>query len=155
MKIHRIVSVVLLSLVASIFQSMPAAYAATVPVNPSSISVSDGPTANTLAVSITAPNDGGSPITNYQYSFDEITWIDYSPATGPGNASLIIDTSARVFQVTTLYFKAVNAIGASKSSWDVTASSRGRITVASGGQNGLPFVYLNSVPSGIARSGLF
>lgn len=132
---------------------MPPAYAATVPVNPSSVSVSDGPTANTLSVSITAPNDGGSPITNYQYSFDEVTWVDYSPATGPGNASLIIDTSARVFQATTLYFKAVNAIGASKSSWDVTASSRGRITVASGGLDGIPFVYLNSAPSGTAMSG--
>ena len=153
MRIKRVISVVLISLLVSLFQGMPLANAATVPVNPSSISVSDGPTPNTLSASITAPNDGGSPITNYQYSFDEVTWIDYSPATGPGNATLIIDTSTRVFQLTNLYFKAVNAIGASKSSWDVTASSRGRITVASGGLDGLPFVYLNSAPSGSAMSG--
>jgi len=125
---------------------------ATVPTNPSSFSVSEA-VANTVTVAITAPNDGGSPITNYQYSFDETTWVNYSPATGPGNVTLTFDTSARVFAPTTFYFKAVNVVGPSKSSWDVTASSRGRVTIYTGGQSSLPFVTTNDAPSGTKMSG--
>ena len=131
---------------------MSPAYAATVPVNPSSFSSSES-VANTVTVTITAPNDGGSPITNYQYSFDEVNWFDYSPATGPGDVTLTFDTSGRVFAPTSFYFKAVNAIGSSKSSWDVTAPSRGKVTMYTGGQNGLPFVTTSSAPSGTKMSG--
>jgi hypothetical protein len=124
----------------------------TVPTNPSSFSSSES-VANTVTVAITAPNDGGSPITNYQYSFDEVTWVDYSPATGPGNVTLTFDTSARAFAPTTFYFKAVNEVGASKSSWDVTASSRSKVTMYTGGQNSLPFATTNDAPSGTKMSG--
>jgi len=124
----------------------------TVPTNPSSFSSSES-VANTVTVAITAPNDGGSAITNYQYSFDEATWVDYSPATGPGNVTLTFDTSARAFAPTTFYFKAVNEVGASKSSWDVTASSRSKVTMYTGGQNSLPFVTTNDAPSGTKMSG--
>jgi hypothetical protein len=124
----------------------------TVPTNPSSFSSSES-VANTVTVAITAPNDGGSPITNYQYSFDEVNWVDYSPATGPGNVTLTFDTSARAFAPTTFYFKAVNEVGASKSSWDVTASSRSKVTMYTGGQNSLPFVTTNDAPSGTKMSG--
>ena len=151
-KIKKIISIALIGLFASLFQSLPSAQAANVPSNPSSLSSSEG-AFNIVTITISAPNDGGSPITNYQYSFDEITWTDYSPATGAGNVSLTFDMSARVFAPTSFYFKAVNAIGASKSSWDVTASSRARVTMNTGGQNALPFVSTSSAPSGTKMSG--
>ena len=70
-----------------------------------------------LSLTFTPGSDGGSPITNYEYSFNNCTWTAFSPAN---------TTQPFVFNFTALnlppntvsvYLRAVNANGAGESSW--------------------------------------
>lgn len=70
-----------------------------------------------LSLTFTPGSDGGSPITNYEYSFNNTTWTAFSPAN---------TTQPFVFNFTALnlapntvsiYLRAVNANGAGESSW--------------------------------------
>jgi outer membrane protein OmpA-like peptidoglycan-associated protein len=70
-----------------------------------------------LSLTFTPGSDGGSPITNYEYSFNNSTWTAFSPAN---------TTQPFVFNFTALnlppntvsvYLRAVNANGAGESSW--------------------------------------
>ena len=121
-----------------VIHSAPAV-AATVPTNPSNLSASCCSADDKITVSFTAPNDGGSPITNYKWSLDEITWNTYSPAVGAvSSVTLLIDMGPYPYAQQTLYFKAVNSIGDSTSSGDVTNSVRSIVSFTGGGQPGAP-----------------
>jgi uncharacterized repeat protein (TIGR02059 family) len=70
-----------------------------------------------LSLTFTPGSDGGSPITNYEYSFNNTTWTAFSPAN---------TTQPFVFNFTALnlppntvsiYLRAVNSNGAGESSW--------------------------------------
>ena len=81
---------------------------ASAPVNaPTSLSAI--PTNTNVAISFTAPtNDGGTAITNYEYSFNNSTWTALSPAdalTPITISGLTANTSY------TMYLRAVNTYG--------------------------------------------
>jgi hypothetical protein len=82
MKIKRIISIVLLSLFASLFQGAPTANAA-VPDAPTNLVATAGN--GTAKITFTPPaSNGGSTITNYKFSTDNgSTWTSLYPA--PGN----------------------------------------------------------------------
>ncbi len=77
-------------------------------------SLSAIPTSTNVAISFTAPsNDGGSPITNYEYSFNNSTWTALSPAeaVSPVTVSgLSANTSYSI------YLRAVNVVGSGPAS---------------------------------------
>lgn len=79
--------------------------------------------------------NGGSPITNYKYSFDDITFTEFNPATT--TQPFVFDFTAYnrpLGVVTYIYLKAVNANGDSESSWtnSIGSSSRSGCTVGTG-----------------------
>ena len=77
-------------------------------------SLSAVPTTTDVAISFTAPtNDGGSPITNYEYSFNNSTWTALSPidATSPITVSGLTANTAY-----SVYLRAVNIVGAGPAS---------------------------------------
>lgn len=94
----------------------------TAPINaPTSLSAI--PTNTNVAISFTAPtNDGGLPITNYQYSFNNSTWTALSPAdaTSPVTVSGLTQNTAY-----TIYLRAVNAIGTGPGSTGVSFTTAG------------------------------
>jgi hypothetical protein len=81
---------------------------ASAPVNaPTSLSTVATPTS--VAISFTAPtNDGGTAITNYEYSFNNSTWTALSPAdaVSPVTISGLTENTAY-----TVYLRAVNIVG--------------------------------------------
>jgi outer membrane protein OmpA-like peptidoglycan-associated protein len=89
-----------------------------------------------LSLTFTPGSDGGSPITNYEYSLNNTTWTAFSPAN---------TTQPFVFNFTALnlppntvsiYLRAVNANGPGESSWGnpTGSNSAGSCTMS----NGLP-----------------
>ena len=90
-----------------------------------------------ISLTFTPGSAGGSAITNYKYSFDNVTFTAFDPAT---------TTQPFVFNFTTLnlppptvniYLKAVNAYGDSESTWGNSSGteSKGSCTL---GNPGLP-----------------
>jgi hypothetical protein len=81
---------------------------ASAPVN-APTSLSNVPSTTSVAISFTAPtNDGGSAITNYEYSFNGSSWTALSPAdaTSPITVSGLTENTAY-----SIYLRAVNIIG--------------------------------------------
>jgi hypothetical protein len=81
---------------------------ASAPVN-APTSLSTVPTPTSVAISFTAPtNDGGTAITNYEYSFNNSTWTAFSPVdtTSPVSISGLTENTAY-----TVYLRAVNIVG--------------------------------------------
>ena len=92
----------------------------TVPAAPTNLSVSS-PDSGQLSVSFTAPiNDGGSPITNYQYSLDNgANWTARDPAS---TASPLVITGLTNGTVYTVQIRAVNEVGLGAASVAVSAA---------------------------------
>ena len=86
-------------------------------------SLSAIPTNTNVAISFTAPtNDGGSPITNYEYSFNNSTWTALSPAdaTSPITVSSLTQNTAY-----TIYLRGVNIVGSGPGSTGVSFTTAG------------------------------
>lgn len=77
------------------------------------------PSDSSLTIFFIPSSDGGSPITNYKYSTDGTTFVDFSPAQ---TTSPIIISSLINGTVYTVYLKAVNSVGASTTSSSITAA---------------------------------
>ena len=75
MKINRIISIVLLSLFASLFQQIPLAVAATapgaIPNTAGQYTITCSPRPYVQVAFTTNPNNGGAAITNYEYAVKE------------------------------------------------------------------------------------
>jgi hypothetical protein len=95
---------------------------ASAPVNaPTSLSAI--PTNTNVAISFTPPtNDGGSAITNYEYSFNNSTWTALSPADAisPITVSGLTQNTAY-----TIYLRAVNVVGSGPASSGVSFTTEG------------------------------
>ena len=79
------------------------------------------------SLTFTPGSNGGSPITNYKYSFDDITFTAFDPATT--TQPFVFDFTAYnrpLGVVTYIYLKAVNANGDSESSWTNSTGSSSR-----------------------------
>ena len=84
-------------------------------------SLSSSVTQTTAVISFTAPsNDGGSPITNYQYSFNNSTWTALSPAdaTTPVTISGLTGNTSY-----TIYLRAVNIVGTGPASTGLSVTT--------------------------------
>jgi len=80
-----------------------------VPTNLSAI-VGDG----SVEITFTAPSDGGSPITNYQYSLNGgSSWTSFSPVDTSSPVTIAGLTNGTVYNIT---LRAVNAVGSSAAS---------------------------------------
>lgn len=94
----------------------------TAPVNaPTSLSAI--PTNVDVAISFTAPtNNGGTPITNYEYSFNGSSWTAFSPvdAASPVTVSGLTQNTAY-----TIYLRAVNIVGSGPASTGVSFTTAG------------------------------
>jgi outer membrane protein OmpA-like peptidoglycan-associated protein len=86
-----------------------------------------------LSLTFTPGSDGGSPITNYEYSFNNSTWTAFSPAN---------TTQPFVFNFTALnlppntvsiYLRAVNANGAGESSWGNASGTNSAVSCTMNG----------------------
>lgn len=86
-------------------------------------SLSAVPTNVDVAISFTAPtNDGGMPITNYEYSFNNSTWTALSPsdAASPVTVGGLTQNTAY-----TVYLRAVNGVGSGPGSSGVSFTTAG------------------------------
>ena len=92
------------------------------PVNaPTSLSAI--PTDTNVAISFTAPtNDGGTAITNYEYSFNNSTWTALSPADAISPITVSGLTQNTAYSV---YLRAVNVVGSGPASSAVTFTTAG------------------------------
>lgn len=75
-----------------------------------------------ISISFTAPNDGGSPITNYEYSIDDgAIYVFFSPAqtSSPITISNLTNGQSYIIKL-----KAVNAVGSGPASTAVTSTPR-------------------------------
>ena len=71
-------------------------------------------TTTTATVSFTAPtNDGGTAITNYEYSFNNSTWTALSPADAASPVTISGLTANTAY---TIYLRAVNIVGSGPAS---------------------------------------
>ena len=89
------------------------------------------------SLTFTPGSDGGSAITNYKYSFDNITFTAFNPATT--TQPFVFDFAAynRPLGVMTyIYIKAVNANGDGESNWGNVGGSNSRVGCTLG--DGLP-----------------
>ena len=93
----------------------------TVPTAPTSLAAI--PTNTNVAISFTAPtNDGGSAITNYEYSFNGSSWAALSPADSTSPITVSSLTQNTVYSV---YLRAVNVVGSGAASTAVTFTTAG------------------------------
>lgn len=86
-------------------------------------SLSAIPTNTNVAISFTPPSDdGGSAITNYEYSFNNSTWTALSPAdiTSPITVSGLTQNTAY-----TIYLRAVNIVGSGPASSVLSFTTQG------------------------------
>ena len=92
-----------------------------VPTAPTSLSASPG--INIATISFTTPSsNGGSAVTNYEYSFNNSTWTALSPVDTTSPVSIAgLDEST----VYTVYLRAVNANGVGDSSAGVSFTQLG------------------------------
>ena len=103
---------------------------ASAPVNePTSLSAVQSTTS--VAISFTAPtNDGGTAITNYEYSFNNSTWTALSPtdAASPVTVSGLTANTAY-----TIYLRAINIVGSGPASSGLSFTTNPIFTSATGG----------------------
>ena len=86
-------------------------------------SLSATPTNTTVSISFTVPSDdGGSAITNYEYSFNNSSWTALSPADAitPVTVSGLTQNTAY-----TIYLRAVNIVGSGPASSVVSFTTQG------------------------------
>lgn len=92
--------------------------AAGVPSAPTISSIA--PSAQAAVITFTAPaTDGGSPITNYEYSTDNATWTAFSPSVTASPATISGLTNGTTYAVR---IRAVNAVGAGTASAAVSVT---------------------------------
>jgi hypothetical protein len=89
---------------------------ASVPAAPTNLVAT--PCGGQVAISFTAGADGGSPITNYQYTMDGTSWSTFSPAV-TGTTVTITALSSGTYNIS---LRAVNSVGSGVSSTTVTAT---------------------------------
>ena len=81
------------------------------------------PTDTNVAISFTAPtNDGGSAITNYEYSFNNSSWTALSPADAVSPVTVSGLTQNTSY---TVYLRGVNIVGSGPASSGVTFTTAG------------------------------
>lgn len=86
-------------------------------------SLSAIPTNTNVAISFTAPtNDGGSAITNYEYSFNNSSWTALSPADAVSPVTVSGLTQNTGY---TVYLRGVNIVGSGPASSGVTFTTAG------------------------------
>lgn len=95
----------------------PPPAAPTAPDAPLSLCIIPGD--SRLSILFVQGSNGGSPITNYSYSTNGVTFIPFSPVK---TTSPVIINGLTNGAVYTIYLKAINAIGASPASATVTAA---------------------------------
>ena len=98
-------------------RSSGAGAAATIPGPPLSVCVV--PSDSSLTIFFIQGTDGGSAITNYQYSTDGITYTPLSPAQTSSTLTISGLTNGTVY---TVYLQAINAIGVSDPSTSISAA---------------------------------
>ena len=92
-----------------------------VPTAPTSLSASPG--INIATISFTAPSsNGGSAVTNYEYSFNNSTWTALSPVDTTSPVSITGLSEGTAY---TVYLRAVNANGVGDSSAGVSFTQLG------------------------------
>lgn len=94
-------------------------------------SLSAVPSTTSVAISFTAPtNNGGLPITNYEYSFNNSSWTALSPvdATSPVTVSGLTSNTGY-----TVYLRAVNSVGSGPASSGVSFTTSPIFMSATGG----------------------
>ena len=110
------------------------------PLRPTNLSMSCSDANNSLgsaSITFTPGSDGGSPITNYKYSFDNITFTAFNPPTTTQPFVFDFTTYGRPLgQWTYIYLKAVNANGDGESNWGNVGGSNSQVGCLIG--NGLP-----------------
>jgi len=102
---------------AAVKQSATPTVTPTVPDAPLSLCVI--PSDSALTIYFLAGSPGSSPITNYQYSTDGITYTNFSPSQTTSPITLSGLTNGTVY---TVYLKAVNSVGSSVASSAITAA---------------------------------
>ena len=113
------------------FTSGSVASAANTPLRPTNFSMSCTTPMNSTgqaSLTFTPGSDGGSPITNYKYSFDNITFTAFDPPTT--TQPFVFDFAAynRPLGVMTyIYLKAVNANGDGESNWGNVGGSNSQV----------------------------
>ena len=90
---------------------MTSGLSASAPAAPTINSITSGD--SSLTVSFTAAADGGSPITNYKYSTDGVTYSALNPATTTSPLTISGLTNGKTYSVS---IKAVNGLGDSVAS---------------------------------------
>ncbi len=88
-----------------------------------------------ISLTFTPGSDGGSPITNYEYSFDNVTFTAFNPATTTQPFVFDFTTYNRPLgQMTYVYLRAVNANGFGESSYGNPSgiNSRGGCSIGTG-----------------------
>jgi len=89
----------------------------TTPAAPTSLSATAGD--GEASISFTAGNDGGSEITNYEYSTDGSSWTALSPTDVTSPVTITGLTNGVAY---TIYLRAVNAVGSGASSSEVSVT---------------------------------
>lgn len=90
-------------------------------------SLSSTVTTTTATISFTAPtNDGGSPITNYRYSFDNSSFTAFSPADATTPVVISGLTAGTAY---TIYLQAVNEIGFGPASSGLSVTTQAALNV--------------------------
>jgi hypothetical protein len=97
--------------------SSPVGQASTVPQKPLSLCVI--PRDSSLLIYFLQGSDGGSPITNYSYSTNGVTFTELSPSQTTTPLTISGLTNGTVY---TIYLKAINLVGASPASSAVSAA---------------------------------
>lgn len=84
------------------------------------------PCGSQIVISFTAGYDGGSPITNYEYTLDGMSWIAFSPAVTGTTVTATILASGTY----NISLRALNSAGSGVSSTTVTATIDTNVTIA-------------------------
>jgi hypothetical protein len=94
-------------------------------------SLSGTPSTTSVSIAFTAPtNDGGTAITNYEYSFNNSSWTALSPADA---ATPVTVSGLSANTAYTIYLRAVNIVGSGPGSTGLSVSTLPIFMSASGG----------------------
>lgn len=90
------------------------------------------PVNTSVAILFTAPSDdGGSPITNYEYSFNNSSWTALSPADAVSPITISGLTQNTGYSI---FLRAVNAVGSGPASTAVSFTTQGVPSASIGGE---------------------
>jgi hypothetical protein len=145
MKMKRVISVVLFSLFASFFQGMPAANAAAPSGVGGSISCSSSGANRTSTVNFNIGSNGGSEITSWEISFDDVNF-----GTIPGG----VKGNSGSYSVTSWYSTSFSPYIRARNADGVSLSRNLGSSCANGGASSAPTVVSPAnAPTGNAGSG--